>query len=74
MCHVVLTQLFLSLAPDVAKMLADRVKTLSHELFQELVTQFPDSSYRNLDKVGGYRTSHVQTLEPTLQLTCYESQ
>ena len=36
--------------PDVARMLADRVKKLSHELFDELVTQVPDAT-DNLGKV-----------------------
>lgn len=39
------------LAQDVAQMLADRVKKLSHELYDELVTQIPDPS-DNLNKVG----------------------
>lgn len=37
-------------APDAAKMLADRVKKLSHELYSELVTQVPGAP-DNLGKV-----------------------
>lgn len=42
---------FPPIAPDVAQMLADRVKKLSHELYEELVTQIPDPS-DNLSKVS----------------------
>jgi hypothetical protein len=39
-------------APDAAKMLADRVKKLSHELFNELITQLPGAG-DNMGKVRG---------------------
>lgn len=37
--------------PDTAKILADRVQKLSHELFDELVTQVPNCP-ENLSKVS----------------------
>lgn len=42
--------------PDAAKMLADRVKKLSHELFDELVTQVPEPK-ENLNKVSIFVSS-----------------